>query len=68
MNAKKCDRCKDFFDVDKKAKQSYIIKHAYVGGPEVDLCPACQEALKLFMYNRELIDEKRDVRCSTKEK
>lgn len=54
-NAKKCDRCGIYFDQPVKpdiAISQYT--HGY-GSFEIDLCPACQESLQMFLHNQPVV-------------
>ena len=54
MNAKKCDRCKDFYDLDSERSQ-VSFSRCGKGCIDVDLCPECTADFELWVQNRAYI-------------
>ena len=46
MNARKCDRCGDFYLPENGVKNYSIVWRGMRGEQKMDLCPACEEKLK----------------------
>lgn len=46
MNARKCDRCGEFYLPENGVKKYSIVWRGMRGEQKMDLCPACEEKLK----------------------
>ena len=51
MTARKCDRCKDYFDLDTKRSEVKIGVRAEMSF-EIDLCPDCTAQLLSWTKNK----------------
>ena len=54
MDAKKCDRCREFYDA-YGTKDYTMRKRDGVSWENVDLCPKCYEDFVAFMKNRDMV-------------
>lgn len=55
MTARKCDRCKDYFDIDSKRSEVKIAVRDE-RPIEIDLCPCCTAQLLCWINNVEFTD------------
>lgn len=59
MNAKKCDRCGNFYEGDggyKKAGDFRLIRNGYLHDDYIDLCPTCScSLLEWFKHGKILL-------------
>ncbi len=55
MDAKKCDRCGTFYDVQYGVKDYAINKHVGMAWTNVDLCQRCYEDFVAFMKNPDMV-------------
>lgn len=61
MNAKKCDRCGNFYEGDggyKKAGDFRLIRNGYFNDDYIDLCPTCScSLLEWFKHGNDVTKE-----------
>ena len=55
MDAKKCDRCSEFYDVQYGVKDYNIYKHTGMKWNTLDLCPRCYNDFVAFMKNTDMV-------------
>lgn len=60
MTAKKCDRCKNFYDTVSECSEIGILKHKRVK-QDFDLCPDCTEDFELWITNKAIILERQEA-------
>lgn len=51
MNAKKCDRCGEFYVPTNEGRVFELYKSSLLTNAVLDLCPKCYEDLRKFMAN-----------------
>ncbi len=61
MNAKKCDRCGNFFETSNGLILEYLSEVAWIPDEKYDLCPKCQEEFYKFLnkYKEVIKNEKK---------
>lgn len=60
MRARKCDRCKGYFDLD--SKRSEVNVHVFGERPlEIDLCPDCTAQLLRWIKNEAEFFERKET-------
>ena len=63
MNAKKCDRCKEFYDLDSKRSQVSFSPYGK-NRIDVDLCPECTADFESWIRNVAYIVSAKDLKRS----
>lgn len=59
MTARKCDRCKDYFDIDSKRSEVKIAVQCE-RVIDIDLCPCCTAQLLCWIMNKAEFFERKE--------